>query len=67
MSINKLRLTAGALWIAAMGAIGWASGTESTTTWVVIVALMLVPPVLLTRFWHAPAKSLSETIQDALR
>lgn len=67
MTIDKLRIAVGALWIAAMGVVGWATGTQSITNWILLAALTFVPPLVLARFWRTPARSMSESIQDALR
>jgi hypothetical protein len=67
MDIEITRIALGALWIAAMAAVGWATGLESLTSRVVLAALTLALPILLARFWPAPANSMSPTSQDALR
>lgn len=66
MSTNHARVSLGAVWIGLMGGIGWATGTESITNWVLLGAVAVVP-LLLVGSWLAPKRSTSEAIRDALR
>jgi hypothetical protein len=54
-------------WVLAVGALGFSWGATSIMGWALLVVVSLVPPVLMLRFWTAPAQSMSESIQKALR
>ncbi len=54
-------------WVAAVGALGYVSGTTSLAGWSLLAVVSLGPPALMARLWSAPSPSMSETIRDVLR
>jgi hypothetical protein len=56
-----------AVWILAVGVLGYVLGATSVVGWTVLAAMALTPPVVMMRFWSAPAQSMSESIREALR
>lgn len=61
----RAMLTGG--WILFLGALGYAAGITSLVGWTFLLAVALIPAVIMTRFWGAPARTMSETIRDVLR
>ena len=55
------------VWILFIGALGYIAGITSLVGWTALLALALTPAVIMMRFWGAPARTMSETIQDVLR
>jgi hypothetical protein len=55
------------VWILFIGALGYAAGITSLVGWTALLAVALTPAVIMTRFWGAPARTMSETIRDVLR
>jgi hypothetical protein len=56
-----------AIWVVAVGALGYVSGTTSFAGWTLLAVVSLVPPALMVRLWSAPSPSMSETIRDVIR
>ena len=54
-------------WVLAVGAFGYMSGTTSLAGWTLLALVLLSPPVLMMRFWGAPAVTMSEAIRKELR
>ena len=54
-------------WMLFIGALGYIAGITSLVGWTALLALALTPALIIKRFWGAPARTMSETIQDALR
>jgi hypothetical protein len=54
-------------WMLFIGALGYVAGITSLVGWTALLALALTPAVIMMRFWDAPARTMSETIQDVLR
>ena len=67
MQTNLVKAALMGIWILAVGAFGYASGTTSLATWTLLVLVSLAPPVVMGRLWSAPSPTMSETIRRALR
>lgn len=52
-----------AVWVLAVGAIGYVSGTTSVAGWIVAVLSLVV----MVRLWNPLSPTLSETIREVLR
>jgi hypothetical protein len=50
-----------------IGALAYAAGFTSLVGLTALLLVALTPAVIMTRFWGAPARTMSETIQDVLR
>ena len=55
------------LWMLVMGALGVAAGMTSQVGWIALLLLAVTPMLIMIRFWGAPARTMSETIQDVGR
>jgi hypothetical protein len=55
------------VWMLFIGALGYAAGITSLVGWTALLAVALTPAVIMTRFWGAPARTMSETVRDVLR
>ena len=50
-----------------IAALGYATGITSLVGLTALLAVALTPAVITTRFWGAPARTMSETIKDVFR
>lgn len=55
------------VWMLFIAALGYATGITSLVGLTALLAVALAPAAIMTRFWGAPARTMSETIQDVLR
>jgi hypothetical protein len=54
-------------WIVGLGAAALILAPESASSWTMLVAVGVLPPVVMLRLWNAPAQTMSESIREALR
>jgi len=54
-------------WAIAVCLTAIAIGITSVPYWMVVACVALVPPLVARRFWHAPERTISESISDARR
>jgi len=52
-------------WILGLSTIAMSFGVGSTTGWLLLAVVGLVPPVML-RMWRQPAQTMSESIHQVL-
>jgi len=52
-------------WVIAVGLAGLALGVTSPANWAVVACIALLPPFVARQFWHAPEKTISESIHEA--
>jgi hypothetical protein len=50
------------VWMLFIGALAYAAGITSLVGSTALLAVALTPAVIMTRFWGAPARTMSETI-----
>jgi hypothetical protein len=67
MQIEYMRAMLTGAWMLFIAALGYATGITSFVGLTALLAVALTPAVVTTRFWGAPARTISETIQDVLR
>ena len=66
MQLEHLKATFAALWILVVLGIGFLTAS-TPLSWVLILALALLPPMLVAWRWRAPDQTLSQSIQEARR
>jgi hypothetical protein len=54
-------------WLLAIGLIGVLLPVRTTTGWIVIVMVGLLPTVFVLRLWSRRSQTMSESIQEQLR
>ena len=54
-------------WAIAVFLTAIAIGITSVPYWMVVACVAVVPPLVARRFWHAPERTISESISDARR
>ena len=54
-------------WVLALGAAAPSFGVSSATSWMLLVGLGLVPPIMLFRMWRQPAQTMSESIHEVVK
>jgi hypothetical protein len=67
MQPKYLKATIAVLWILAVCGAGLLRDITSPSTWAFLVGLAVLPPLVMMRYWKAPAQSMSESIQKALQ
>ena len=67
MTLPQIKVLAVAAWVLAIGAVALLVGVTSTSGWLVLAALAIVPPLVAMRFWKQPDQTMSQSIQEALR
>jgi hypothetical protein len=55
------------LWVLAVYVAVVASNVSSVSHWIGLASLAIVPPVIARALWHAPAQTMSESIQESIR
>ena len=63
--LTKAALTA--IWLLAMVVIAYGANITSTASWIALVSLTVIPPIVMWRFWHDPPQTMSESIREARR
>ena len=66
MQLKEMKIVFAAIWISTLGAIGFLSAT-TTSTWISVVLLALLPPVVVAHRWRVPDQTISQSIQEARR
>ena len=67
MTLPQIKVLAVAAWVLAIGAVALLAGVTSTSGWLALAALAIVPPIVAMRFWKRPDQTMSQSIQEALR
>jgi len=67
MQIASIQPIIATLWMSAVSIAGIALKLDSFSSWTVLAAAAVVPPLVMVWRWNDPRQTLSETIQDALR
>ena len=67
MTLQQMKVLAVAAWVLAIGAAALFAGVTSSSGWLVLAALAIVPPLVAMRFWKRPDQTMSQSIQEALR
>jgi len=67
MQIGYMQAMLTGMWMLFIGALAYAAGITSLVGLTALLPVALTPAVIMTRFWGAPARTKSETIQDVLR
>jgi hypothetical protein len=67
MPFEYVKAAGAVAWGAAVCGAGLAIGFSSIPAWAALGGLAVLPPLLMRRYWKAPAQSLSESIQEVLR
>jgi hypothetical protein len=67
MQIEYMHAMLTGVWMLFIAALGYATGITSLVGLTALLAVALTPAVIMTRFWGAPARTMSETIRDVLR
>ena len=66
MNLEKIKVAVAAVWILGVLAVGLVVGASSSF-WLVLVALAIVPPFVMMRYWKGPDETISQSIQQILR
>jgi hypothetical protein len=67
MTLQRIKLLTIAAWILAIGAASLILGVTSSSGWIALAALAIVPPIVMLFFWKLPDQTMSQSIQEELR
>ena len=67
MTLQQIKVLTVTAWVLAIGAAGLLAGIASSSGWLALAALAIVPPIVAMRFWKRPDQTMSQSIQEALR
>ena len=67
MQLVSMKAIAAMLWVSTVSIVGSAGHVNSISSWTVLAAVAVVPPVVMMWRWQDPRQTMSEAIQEALR
>jgi hypothetical protein len=67
MQLKDIKLTISIVWLVAITVASVLTGVTSASGWLLLAATGVLPPLAMLRYWHHPAPTMSEQIQQALR
>ena len=67
MQLVLVKTIIAVLWISAVSIGGIAGKVNSFSSWTVLAAVAVLPPLVMMRWWNHPRQTMSESIQEALR
>jgi len=67
MQLVTLKTVLATVWISAALIAAIAGHLNSLSSWALLAGVALLPPIVMMWRWHTPAKTMSETIQEARR
>ena len=67
MSTNNAKTLILVAWPVAVFLVALMIGITSMPYWMVVACVAIVPPSVARHFWHAPERTVSESINDARR
>ena len=54
-------------WVLTCGVMAVSLNVSSASSWIILMGLGVLPPLMLSRLWHAPAQTTSESIREMLK
>ena len=67
MQLEHMKTAAAIAWVLACGVMAVSLDVSSASSWIILIGLGVLPPLVLLRMWHVPAQTLSESIHEVLR
>ena len=67
MQLVSIKAIIATLWILAVFTAGIAGNVNSFSSWTVLAAVAVLPPLVMMYRWNSPRQTMSETIQEARR
>jgi hypothetical protein len=67
MEFTYKKVALAGAWISGVCAAGLAGNAGSLSSWTVLAAFAIIPPLVLMQWRNDPAQSMSESIQEVLR
>jgi hypothetical protein len=67
MQLSSIKTSFALIWVSAIAIAGFAGNFTSLSSWAILAAVALAPPLVVMWRWSDPAPSMSEAIQKVLR
>jgi len=67
MQLKYIKTVLAAGWAVGLTAIALFAHVTGIGSWISLMGLALLPPIVMVRMWNGPDQSLSQSIQEARR
>ena len=67
MELVSIAAVIALLWVSTVAIVGVGGNTNSFASWSVLAGVAVLPPLVMMWRWNDPRRTMSETIQEALR
>jgi hypothetical protein len=67
MQLKHMKTAVVVAWVLMCGVLAVSLNVSSASSWILLVGLGVLPPLLLLRMWHPPAQTMSESIREVLK
>jgi len=67
MQLEHVKTAAAVAWVLTWGAMAVSLNVSSASSWISLIGLGVLPPLMLLRMWHPPAQAVSQDIREAAR
>jgi hypothetical protein len=67
MQLEHVKTAVVGAWMLAWGVMALSVDVTSISSWILFVGSGVLPPLLLLRMWHQPARTMSESIREVLK
>jgi hypothetical protein len=67
MALKYTKILLAAAWVLTVSLVGVSLDVTHASGWAVLAGVCVVPALIMLRFWHAPAETISESIQKELK
>ena len=65
MQLVSIRAIVAMLWVSTVSIVGIAGNLNSSSSWTVLAAVAVIPPLVMMWRWHDPRPTMSEAIREA--
>jgi hypothetical protein len=67
MQLKHMKTAVVFVWVLMCGVMALSLNVSSVSSWLLLVGFGVLPPLLLSRMWHPPAQTMSESIREVLK
>jgi hypothetical protein len=67
MRLDSIKATIATVWVSAVCTAGIAGNVTAISGWTVLAGVAVLPPLVMMWRWNHPGRTMSESIQEALR
>jgi hypothetical protein len=67
MQLEHMRAAVAVAWVLTWGVIAVSLNVSSASSWILLVGSGVLPPLMLLRMWHPPARTMAESNRPGSR